>query len=497
MKDQYNVHKVVDAKRQWFIFGTAQTFFTFLPFVSLLICILLFGSIGTESSFLIRLFFHLNLVIILGGFWIWWIKAWEQWDENFVIYMRKIYKSRPANKNVTVEINLPEELDYNPSNMISFFFFFKNTFRSLDVTRANMYNYGKWHSNLAFDIVIHNKITKIYATFPRKKYTQFLEGMVRLFPGVKIDIVEDLYKDWPQTWVEGQRVEGYSDVVGFNFGLKTAGFEALFKASDLPTKKGTSPLDNMLRSIRDSITDEKIITQFIFRANGNNLPYAEWQKQYANWRQDLFDKYSPRTADGKLDSHAFEALLPHEEREVNEATRWRTHQTLVQSSVKIMALCQREQVNFMENMLEKIGRVYYGNTSPIGDPGMEKKDITSTNQKYYRPKNGAPEFNYVYDRYIFPPESMSVVIDQFAEPLYNKFYYKKENLLRRKKLYKTVISRDLNAQWNGDKLLMDPINGAGIFQFPTKATSMMTFKDNFVTAPSMRMHEDVFNDGDE
>ena len=497
MKDQYNVHKVIDAKRQWFIFGTAQTFFSVLPFVSLLICGLLFTSLNPENGFLFRLFFHLNLAIAFGGFWIWWIKAWEQWDENFVIYLRQIYNSRPANKKVTVEINLPEELDYNPSNMVSFFFFFKNTFRSLDVTRANMYNYGKWHSNLSFDIIIHNKQTKIYATFPRKKYTQFLEGMVRLFPGVKIDIVEDPYKDWPSGWVEGQRVEGYSDLCGFNFGLKTQGFEPLFKASDLPTKKGTSPLDNMLRSIRDSITDEKVITQFVFRANGNSLPYAQWQQQYADWRQELFDKYSPKDANGKLDSHAFEALLPIDEKEINEATRWRTHQTLVQTSVKIVALCQKEQVNYMENMLEKIGRVYYGNTSPIGDPGMEKKDITATNQKFFRHNNGAPEFQGVYDRYIFPPTSFSIVLDQFCEPIYNSMYYQKENLYRRKMLFKTLKGRDISAQWNGDKLLMDPINGAGIFQFPTKATSMMTFKDNFVTAPSMRMHEDVFNDGDE
>ena len=206
MKDQYNVHKVIDAKRQWFIFGTAQTFFGILPFVSLLICGLLFTSLNPENSFLFRLFFHLNLAIAFGGFWVWWVKAWEQWDENFVIYLRQIYNSRPANKKVTVEINLPEELDYNPSNMVSFFFFFKNTFRSLDVTRANMYNYGKWHSNLAFDLIIHNKQTKIYATFPRKKYTQFLEGMVRLFPGVKIDIVEDPYKDWPSGWVDRKSV---------------------------------------------------------------------------------------------------------------------------------------------------------------------------------------------------------------------------------------------------------------------------------------------------
>ena len=102
MKDQYNVHKVIDAKRQWFIFGTAQTFFSVLPFVSLLICGLLFTSLNPENGFLFRLFFHLNLAIAFGGFWIWWIKAWEQWDENFVIYLRQIYNSRPANKKVTV-----------------------------------------------------------------------------------------------------------------------------------------------------------------------------------------------------------------------------------------------------------------------------------------------------------------------------------------------------------------------------------------------------------
>ena len=399
----------------------------------------------------------------------------------------------PPNQNVTVELIIPEGFDYNTESMVSYFFYFKNSFRSHDVTRANIFQYGKWHSKLSFDFVIEHKTLKIYSTFPRKKYTQFIEGMIRFFPGIIINAVEDPFSRWPKEWKEGNKIGSATEFAGFSFGLRAAGYQPVFKPKGLPRKPSWSSTDNFLRAIKEAISvDEIIILQYTYMASPNELPNEKYIKDYEKWRQRLYNFYSPKR-NGKLEGEALEVMLPEKEKVKNQAFRWRSHQTLVQTAIRVGAFCAPNRLGFVENLLDKLGDVFSGDNARNGSQRPEKKHITATSQKYFRHVNRAPEFQYIYDRYIYPSKQTDTIVDQAAGPLYEKYYFPNENRWRKKSNYSAMLRRDIEAPWDGFEFYSDPVSGAGMFQFPVSAYNPKSFYEENMEGPAQNLHDEIYD----
>jgi hypothetical protein len=493
--NQYNIKKTYNTSPQLALFWIWQIFIGFLlPTGSIYFIWRYFFTSSFDGDFFVRLFFHLCLVILFGGFWILWMLIWGCWDEGYVEMMIDKYQSLPANQNTTIEIIIPEGYDYNIQNMISYFFYFKNSFRSHDVTKANIYQYGKWHSQLTFDFVIQNKTLKIYSTFPRKKYTQFVEGIIRLFPGLTVNSVPDPFEAWPKEWQEGNKIGACTEFAGFSFGLRTDGYKPFYKLSGLPKKPSWSSTDNILRALKESInTDEIIVLQYNFMASPNELPNEKYIAEYEKWRQRLYNSYTPKRS-GKQEGEALTGVMPEKERKKNEAYHWRSHQTLVQTAVRIAGFSTQNRVGFMENLLDKFGDIFSGDNSREGGQRPEKKHITATSQKYYRHFNRAPEFQYIYDRYIYPSKQTETVLDQIAGPIYERFYFPNENRLRKMNNYKSLIQRDIEAPWDGFQFYTDPIAGAGILQFPVSAYNPNSYYDTNIEGPAMNLQDNIYDE---
>jgi hypothetical protein len=453
-----------------------------------------FSIDNLSNDFFTRLFFHLCLVVLFGGFWVLWMLIWGVWDEGYIEMMIDKYLQLPANRNTTVEIIIPDGYNYEVHNMISYFFYFKNSFRSHDVTKANIYQYGKWHSQLTFDFVIQNKMLKIYSTFPRKKYTQFVEGIIRLFPGLIINSVTDPFEYWSKEWQEGNKIGACTEFAGFSFGLRTDGYKPFYKLSGLPKKPAWSSTDNILRALKESINmDEIIVLQYSFMASPNELPNEKYIEDYEKWRQRMYNSYTPKRG-GKQEGEALAGILPEKERKKNEAYHWRANQTLVQTSIRIAGFSTYSRVGFMENLLDKFADIFSGDNSREGGQRPEKKHITATSQKYYRHFNRAPEFQYIYDRYIYPSKRTETVLDQIAGPLYEQLYFPNENRWRKKNNYRSLIERDIEAPWDGFKFYTDPIAGAGILQFPVSAYNPNSYYENNIEGPAMNLQDHLYDD---
>ena len=475
-----------------------QIFFGFvLPVMSSLFLwrYFAFGDFG--SGFIPQLFIHLCMVIIFGGFWVWWMLFWGCWDEMIIHIMHQKYWAIPANNDATVEIIMPDGFDYDPQSMISYFFYFKNSFRSHDVTRANIYRSGKWHSQLTFDFIIQDRKLKIYTTFPRKKYTQFVEGIIRLFPGLTVNLVEDPYQNYPKEWIEGNKIGSATEFAGYSFGLRSAGFHPIFKVTGLPKKPSWSSTDNLLRALKESVNiDETIVLQYSFMASPNELPNEKYIKDYEKWRQKLYNRFSP-VRNGKQEGEVLTTMLPEKEKKKNEAYHWRANQTLVQTSIRIGAFCSRSRLGFMENILDKLGDVFSGDNARNGSQRPEKKHITATSQKYFRHFNRAPEFQYLYDRYIYPSKDTETILDQAAGPIYEKYYFGNENRWRKKVNYKSLIERDIEAPWDGFQFYSDPVGGAGMFQFPVSAYNPNSYYEQNLEGPPVTLYDKVYEPDDD
>jgi hypothetical protein len=493
--NQYNIKKTYNNSFENALFWVWQiSFGLLLPLSSIFFIWNFFPTNFIGNNFLLRLFFHLSLVILVGGFWFLWIIFWGCWEDGFVEMMIKKYLLLPANSNTTVEIIIPEGFDYDVQNMISYFFYFKNSFRSQDVTKANIYQYGKWHSELTFDFIIQNKVLKIYSTFPRKKYTQFVEGIIRLFPGLIINSVPDPFASWSKEWKEGTQMNSLTEFAGYSFGLRTDGYKPFYKLSGLPKKPSWSSTDNILRGLKESInSDEIVVLQYNFMASPNELPNEKYIAEYEKWRQRMYNSFTPKR-NGQQEGEAFAGILPIKERKKNEAYHWRANQTLVQTAIRIAGFSTKSRSGLMENLLDKFGDIFSGDNSREGGQRPEKKHITATSQKYFRHLNRAPEFQYIYDRYIYPSKLTETVLDQMAGPIYQKFYFPNENRLRKKNNYKSLIERDIEAPWDGFQFYSDPIAGAGLLQFPVSAYNPNSFYEKNIVGPAMNLQDNLYDD---
>jgi hypothetical protein len=495
---QYNIKKAYDMRLQLVLFWIWQISLGFLlPLTSIFV---IWRSLGSEErvvGFISKLGLHLSIAILFGGFWVLLIIFWNCWDEYYSEMMQEKYFRLPANSDMTVEIIIPEGYDYDTHNMISFFFYFKNSFRSHDVTKANIFRFGKWHSQLTFDFIIQHKKLKIYTTFPRKKYTQFLEGIIRLFPGLTINQVEDPYASWPIEWKEGNKIGPNTEFAGFSFGLRKEGFHPIFKLKSLPRIPAWSATDNLLRAVKESVNeDEIIILQYTFMASPNELPNEKYLKGYEKWRQSLYDFFSPKR-NGKIQGEALEVILPEKEKIKNEAYHWRANQTLVQTAIRMGGFTTRNRAGNMENLLDKYAYIFSNDTARNGGQWPEKKHITATSQKYYRHLNRAPEFQYVYDRYIYPTKKPEAIPDQVAGPLYEKYYFPNENRWRKKVNYKCILERNIEGPWNGFEFYSDPIAGAGLLQFPVSAYNPGSYYEKNIEGPAVNLQDEIYDRDEE
>ena len=489
------VQQPLPGTNNWFVlFATVDTFLNLvLPGISKLILLLFFFNLQWFTNPFIKIIFALFAVYSLGGFWSFGVKIKEYYEEAFVPFQRGKYMSKPPQKPMTLRIVIPPKYEYNPATFISFFFFMGNAFKTTNATKQAQYNYGRWFSNVTFDQIVHQGRIDTYMTFPVKKYNEVIEMYKRFFPELTLEVCDDPFKEWPKTWDSQKGLFGYDRVVGFNLGNSNSSTFPLADAGDMNPKN--MPMDMLMRAIRDTFPNDIFVFQNVFRFNPGNWggsPDSEYHKEFEKWRLEMLAQYAP-VANGRMDTHAFEAFLPQWVHE--SISKIAFHLTCMYPSYtyRIMALCNDNQDEAVFQKLEKLCRVYGANTFHDSDNQLTIQYLTCTNQEYKNEKTaGNRKFQPIYNTFVFP-DWFGEQFEAMIAPYYEKFYYPNENRYRRNVIYKTVIKRDLNAPWNGDWNLTEALGISGFFQFPS-LSSQNNLIENLIGGTDLNTHKNVWSD---
>jgi hypothetical protein len=459
----------------WFaFFGTCYVIVLFLlPGISAIVLTGFLTNLpGSIANPISKLFFFLFLVYSTMGFWVFFVKMYEYWEEAFAPFQRSKYMAKTSQRPITLELHIPENYQYNPKTLVGFFFYMGNAFKTTNVTKQVQYNYGRWFANITFDFITYKGEVKCYTTIQRKKYNETIEMFKRFFPEVLLEEVPDPFGDWPSKWEEGVGADGFKELIGFSLGNSESN---IYPSSwDIGTDNANMPMDMMIRAARDIFPDQKIIFQHVFRFNPGNAVGAQpgTDKEFTDFRQGVFDKYSPKKADGTKDSHAFEALMPHSIAQAIDKVAQHLELAYPAYAYRIIGLCtDAKMANNVIQKLEKLARVFQGNVADtFAANSIDIKYITSTHQEYNEDKNIHPKFKGIYDVYVYP-NMFGPQGEAFVSPLYEKYYYPNENRYRVQANYVTMIKRDINAMWNGDWNITEAFAMAGFWQLPSMSRS--------------------------
>jgi hypothetical protein len=491
--NQYNIKQNYDNRSLTAVFWFGQLMMLLGGLLAGWFVYLNFQNYLESRDFVFKLVYNLLAIAFLSfGFSVPRLLLWADWHEAYSMMMIHKYEHCEPNKPISIQIIIPDGYKYEVKNMMGLFYFIKNSFKSNDVNNTTMMKYGKWHSQITFDFVVHAGEIKMYATIPKKKYTQFVEGMIRIFPGITIEIKDDPYKEWPQKWVEGNNINGMTEFSGYSFGLLNAGFNPCYKIQSMPRNPSEGPSGNLLRLVKESINhEETVILQYIFMASPDTMN-AEFQDEFEHWRQRVYQEVSP-TRNGKVEGEGLKSFMGAIEKDKVSAYHFRANQPLLQTSIRIGAICKRERLNFMDDLLEKAAIIFSNDGGRVGRQRPEKKHITDTHQKFFRQENLAPEFNYIYDRYIYPSKKENFIVDMYWGPLYEKLYYPNENRWRKKTNYESLIRRDIEAPWDGFEFQSDPITGAALFQLPLDSYQPGSYYQQKIQGgPPMNLYDSLY-----
>jgi hypothetical protein len=491
---QNTIQKPLPGTETWFaIFGVGYSLLAFvLPAFSKLMLLIFFFNLQWFDNPISKLIFSLFLVYSVMGFWIFFIKIHEYWEEAFIPFQRSKYFQKIPNTPISLKIIIPEKFGYDPNKFVGFFFFMGNAFKTTNASKQAQYNYGRWFSNFCFDFVVHDGAIDLYATFPRKKFNEVVELFKRFFPEFKLENSEDPFKSWPKTFNEKDKVLGYDRVVGFNLGNSKSNMYP-YNETVGPTYM---PFDFLLRAIRDTIPEAIVVVQTIFRFNPSNWggnPEGEYYMEFKAFREDLLKQYAPIN-NGHYDTHALEAFLPHWAHKAISTTGNHLNMMYPSSTYRLMALTDDANDELVYQKLEKFCRIFQGNS--FGDFGndIELKYPTSTHQEYKNDKtSGNPKYQMIYDTFVFP-DWFGDQFEALMTPFYEQYYYPNENRYRRRNIYKTTVKRDLNAPWNGDWNLNEAHGFAILFQFPALSSDPMPI-ENLIGDVNIDQYKKVFQEG--
>ncbi len=479
----------------WFVlFTTIDTFLILIfPGISKLVLLFCFLNLQWFNNPFSKLIFAIFAIYSLGGFWMFYAKIKEYYEEAFGPLQRSKYMAKPPQKPMTMKLGIPENFEYDPTTFIGFFFFMGNAFKTTNATKQAQYNYGRWFSNVTFDQIIHQGQINSYITFPTKKYNEVVEMFKRFFPMISLEVVDDPFKTWPKTWDSKKSLMGYDRVVGFNLGNANSSTFPLPDASDLNPKN--MPMDMFMRALRDTFPDDIIVFQNIFRFNPGNWggsQDSEYHKEFQKWRIDLLNQYAPDNG-GRMDTHAFEAFLPEWAHKSISKIAYHLSCMYPAYTFRIMALTKDAKDELLYQKLEKLSRVYGGNTFDDSDNQVDLMYLTCTHQEYKNnTKAGNRKFQPIYDTYVFP-DWYGPQFEAMMSPWYERYYYPNENRYRRQVIYKTTVKRDLNAPWNGDWNLTEGLGMSGFFQFPSRS-SEPNMIEVLVGGSDLETYKGVWND---
>jgi hypothetical protein len=478
----------------WFgIFGVGYSVLTFvLPGFSKLMLLIFVLNLKWFDNPISKLTFAMFGVYSLMGFWVFFVKIHEYWENEFISLQRSKYGAKSPQKAMTVRVHIPESFEYDPNIFISFFFFMGNAFKTTNVTKQIMYNYGRWFSNVTFDQIIRNGHIETYMTFPQKKYNEVVEMYKRFFPILMIEPVEDPFKDWPKAWSDGANYLGYDRVVGFNLANSNSNTFPLCDATDL--NPSNMPMDMLMRAIRDTFPDEIVVFQNVFRFNPGNWggnKESEYHKEFEEWRMEILEQYAPKNGN-KLDTHAFEAFLPQWAHKSLSKIAYHLNCMYPSYAYRVLALCHDANDELVFQKLEKLCRVYTGNTFDDGGNDVALMYLTATNQEYKKDKTaGNRKFQAIYDTFVFP-DQFGDQFEAMISPLYETYYYPNENRYRRYNIYRTTLRRDINAPWNGDWNLTEAFGMSGFFQFPSQSSKSNPIES--LVGAKLDLHKSVYID---
>lgn len=424
------ISQTLPGTESWFVFYGACCFIL-LGLIPLLALLLLINSslpINPSSNPLSKLTFSLLFTYCLGGFWVVFIKLKECWEESFISYQRAKYNAKSPQQPITFKLHIPVNYQYKPSCLVKLFSYMRAAFKTVNVTKQVQLNYGRWFSDVTFDFVAHGGEIKSYITVTKKKYHETVEMFKRFFPEIEMEIVPDIYKDWPKYWTAETSVEGYNELIGFHLGNTESNIYPTPFSFEMPIRN--MPMDITLRALRDVFPNQKIILQQVFRFNPNNNvgSYPENIQEFKSYRLGLFDKYAPHNTKGQKDSHAFEALLPHSIKNAIDLVAQHMEGANIGYTYRIVALCtDRKQADLVFQTLERLLRIY---SSSIGEyfasNYLSVQYITSNHQEYSTKNPIHPNYKSIYDTFVFA-NRLDPQLEAFLAPLYQKYFYSNEN----------------------------------------------------------------------
>ena len=438
-------------------------FLSWLPLILFLISIFIFGlggfGIGYKSYFALKLINWIALVMFVGGSYILNIKLLEYWIYYIFQTQIRLWYNIPNNKKVTYRIIIPDEYTYDTSAMKDFMKDLYDGFYSENVTWESVLNYGKGYQSICFDYIVEHGQINCFVTISLSRFIVLKTILGRYFP--ELELVEDIdpYQNAPKTFKEERGFMGYETMSGTNL---ANGTPSLYP---FPPNIFNDPVmmagDNFLRYCRDKLPNTKVILQFIFIFNSGRS-YDLMVKEFNEYRQNLFERFSPKKGN-KKQSGAFGVILPKMEKENLQKIEHRLNKNtnkLFTSSVKVVGFCNHPDYVNLEKVLDKAIRVFYGGT-------VEKKYLSATNQSYYNHtgKNNIPNQNWLYDTLFFPP----TLLEPYLSDIYNRFFYPNENRWRRKSLYRYLVRRSAYGPWSHRDCLLDSEDISVVFNIPSQS----------------------------
>ena len=441
--DQYrqylNEEKIPWDKAFWIL-----VIFCTLIFLSVILSGIGISMLISSSWFVGKISAWFLLCFLFGGFFVILVKFVEQWDESLIDGQNAIYFTAKQHSRMFLELVDDSESfwqgDYN-----NFFIFLHHAFKSQNHSKENDLNMGKKPLSICFDFVAMNGKVRIIATISSSKIYSFNEAVNRFFPNIEIIPTIDPTKYLKENIENGQY--DINNISGFALGLNQSN---LYPPGPIDgVDHHQDPIQNMLNFMKNSTINQPektIILQYGF-VFGDTGIQKKYNAEFDQYLKEITDTYNPVV---KGDDENVADFFPQKEILKYNATYKRLHNIWFMTAMRVLCYDPNSEINQTEKRVENMFKGFFDQSKLP----LEIVFLTSTRQTYYKytDKNRQLEPDEIYDNMYYPKPNLEV----FLAPLYEKYYYPQESLLRKGTMLRSICSRNPMSPWHPKYTQLDP-----------------------------------------
>jgi hypothetical protein len=371
-------------------------------------------------------------------------KLLEYFQFELVEYMEDKFVEINENKMITLELVSNEEIS------VSKFFFSQLmfSFRARDTNNINALTRGKFDLKLVFDIHFENGQKKVTATMPQKRLANFLLASSNYLKEAEWKIIKN------------EKINEQKFCAGINVVPKLNNLHPIVQSKN---PESTKKFQKYLQDLSQK-KDFKIQIQYCF-VFPSQISKKIYNQEFQEYIKELNQKYN------------FQSVI-----ETNM-----TEQQRVKSLQKIIPEVEIKRFN---NIFAKLGKPWFNlawkivvlsddfdlaqdtlgkiQKAFLGFFSEENFDLTfehegSSNQSYYKQNISeiGLERKWLYQNFVFPNETT----EKYLAPLYQKYYFEKENLYRSKVWLNSINQKHPQKPLPASIMMIDILTTESIISF--------------------------------